>query len=84
MPGVKISLADILSRHPNSEAKTASAYGSMFTVAKIRSIQSALGFKVNFAKGATHVNHSKGNKINISNRKVGNGKKICNFRKEGE
>ena len=45
MPLAKTGLADYLSRHPNSEAKPVSTYDSMFTVAKIKSIQSALGYK---------------------------------------
>ena len=43
VPAAKIGLADYLSRHPNSEAKPVLAYDSMFTVANIKSIQSALG-----------------------------------------
>ena len=44
-PGAKIGFADYLSRHPSSDAKPVSTYDSMFTVAKISHIRSALGFK---------------------------------------
>ena len=42
--GAKIGLADYLSRLSNSEATPVSSYDSMFTVAKIKSIQNALGY----------------------------------------
>ena len=58
MPVVKIGLAEYHLRHPNSEAKTVSAYDSMFTYAKNRSIQSALGYKIDFPNFPTSVNHS--------------------------
>ena len=54
-PGVKIGLADYLSRHPSSEATPISTYDNMFTVAKINLIRTALGF--NTSKGH---NKSKG------------------------
>ena len=44
-PGAKIGLADYLSRHPSLELQPVSTYDSMFTVAKISRIRSALGFK---------------------------------------
>ena len=44
-PGAKIGLADYLSRHPNLEPQPVSTYDSMFTVAKISRIRSALGFE---------------------------------------
>ena len=44
-PGAKIGLADYLSRHPSLEPQPVSTYDSMFTVAKISRIRSALGFE---------------------------------------
>ena len=44
-PGAKIGLADYLSRHPILEPQPVSTYDSMFTVAKISKIRSALGFE---------------------------------------
>ena len=44
-PGAKIGLADYLSRHPSLEPQPVSTYDSMFTVAKISRIISALGFQ---------------------------------------
>ena len=76
MPLVKFGSADYLSRHPNSEAKPVSTYDSMFTVAKIRSIQSALGNKTNFTNCSTSVNNE------ASNGKLANGNRICKFGKE--
>ena len=37
-PGAKFGFADYLLRHPSSDAKPVSTYGSMFTVAKISQI----------------------------------------------
>ena len=70
MPGAKIGLEDYLSRHTNSESKPVSTYDSMFTVAKIRSIQSALGYKTKLANCSTSVNNE------VSNRKLANGNRI--------
>ena len=51
-PGAKIGLADYLLRYPSVDAKPVSNYDSMFTVAKVRRIRSALGFeKEAFSKG---------------------------------
>ena len=44
-PGAKMGLADYLSRHPSLDAQPCCTYDSMFTVAKISSIKSALGFQ---------------------------------------
>ena len=44
-PGAKIGLVDYLSRHPSLDAQPVSTYDSMFTVAKISRIRSALGFE---------------------------------------
>ena len=76
MPLAKIGLADYLSRQPNSEAKPVSTYDSMFTVAKNRSVQSALGYETKLADCSTSVNNE------ASNRKLANGNRICKFRKE--
>ena len=71
-PGAKIGLADYLSRHPSLDAKPVSNYDSMFTVAKISRIRSALGFeKEAFSKGrleSPSVTNNKG-VCNISSRK---------------
>ena len=48
----------------------------MFTVAKIRSIQNALGYKIKLANCATRVNNE------FPNRKLANGNRICKLRKE--
>ena len=51
-PRAKIGFADYLSGHPSSDAKPVSTYDSMFTVAKISQIRSALGLKKEiFSKG---------------------------------
>ena len=44
-PGAKIGLDDYISRHPSLDAQPVSTYDSMFTVAKISRIRSALGFE---------------------------------------
>ena len=76
MPGAKNGLADYLSRHPNSEAKPVSSYDSMFTVAKIKSIQRALGYKNKLGNGSSNVNNK------VSNRKLANGNAVCKIRKD--
>ena len=71
-PGAKIGLADYLSRHPSLDAKPVSNYDSMFTVAKISRIRSALRFeKEAFSKGRLESPPVTNNKrvCNISNRK---------------
>ena len=75
-PGAKIGLADCLSRHRNSEAEPVSRYDTMFTVAKLRSIKSPLGYKTKLANSSTIVNNE------ASNRKLANGNRICIFRKK--
>ena len=76
MPGAKTGVADYLSRHPNSEAKPVSSYDSMFTVAKIKSIQRALGYKNKLGNGSSNVNNK------LSNRKLANGNAVCKVRKD--
>ena len=76
MPGAKTGTEYYLSRHPNNEAKPVSTYDSMFTVANIKSIQSALGYKTKLEKRSTNVNKQ------MSSRKLANGKRICKFRKK--
>ena len=71
-PGAKIGLADYLSRHPSLDAKPVSNYDSMFRMAKISRIRSALGFeKEAFSKGRLESPSVTNNKrvCNISNRK---------------
>ena len=71
-PGAKIGLADYLSRHPSLEPQPISTYDSMFTVAKISRIRSALGFqKKPFSKNKLESPSVTNNKrvCNISNRK---------------
>ena len=67
-PGAKIGLADYLSRHPSLDAKPVSNYDSMFTVAKITRIRSALGFENEF--------FSKGR---LESPSVTNNKRVCNI-----
>ena len=67
-PGAKIAFTDYLSRHPSSDAKPVSIYDSMFTVAKIDQIRSALGFKKKiFSKGR------------LESPKTNNIKRVCNI-----
>ena len=71
-PGAKIGLADYLSRHPSLEPQPVSTYDSMFTVAKISRIRSALGFeKEPFSKNRLESPPVTNNRrvCNISNRK---------------
>ena len=71
-PGAKIGLADYLSRHPSLDAQPVSTYDSMFTVAKIGRIRSALGFeKEAFSKNRLESPPVTNNKCvcSISNRK---------------
>ena len=71
-PGAKIGLADYLSRHPSLEPQPISTYDSMFTVAKISRIRSALGFKKKtFSKNKLESPSVTNNRrvCNISNRK---------------
>ena len=71
-PRAKIGLADYLSRHPSLEPQPVSTYDSMFTVAKIRRIRSALGFeKKPFSKNRLESPPVTNNRrvCNISNRK---------------
>ena len=71
-PGAKIGFAGYLSRHPSSDSKPVGTYDSMFTVAKIIQIRSALGFKKkDFSKGKLESPKANNNKCvgNISNRK---------------
>ena len=71
-PGAKIGLADYLSRHPSLEPQPVSTYDSMFTVAKISRIRSALGFeKEPFSKNRLEYPPVTNNRrvCNISNRK---------------
>ena len=71
-PGAKIGLADYLSRHPSLEPQPVSTYDSMFTVAKISRIRSALGFKKKpFSKNKLESPSVTNNRraCNISNRK---------------
>ena len=65
-PGVKIGLADYLSRHPCLNPQPISTYDSMFTVAKISRIRSALGFR-NKIESPSVTNNRR--ICNISNRK---------------
>ena len=74
--GLKIGLADYLSIQPNSEAKPVSLYDIMFTVAKSRFNQSALGYKTKIANYSTSVINE------VSIWKLANGNRICKFRKE--
>ena len=70
--GAKIGLADYLSRHPSLDAKPVSTYDSMFTVAKISRIGSALGVeKEAFSKCRLEFPPVTNNRrvCNISNRK---------------
>ena len=80
-PGAKIGLADCLSRHPSSDAKPVSTYDSMFTVAKVSVIGSALGFtKEHFSKGKLESPKTTNNKrvCIISNRKQSlEGERTC-------
>ena len=71
-PGAKIGLADYLSRHASLEPQPVSTYDSMFTVAKIGRIRSALGFeKETFSKNRLEYPPVTINRrgCNISNRK---------------
>ena len=71
-PGAKIGLADYLSRHPSLDAQPVSTYDSMFTVAKISRIRSALGLETEaLSKGRLESPPVTNNKrvCNISNRK---------------
>ena len=69
-PGVKIRLADYLSRHPSLDAKLVSTYDSMFRVAKLSRIRSALGFeKEAFSKG----------RLESQSPPVTNNKRVCNI-----
>ena len=65
-PGAKIGLADYLSRHPCLNPQPISTYDSMFTVAKISRIRSALGFR-NKLESPSVTNNRR--ICNISNRK---------------
>ena len=64
-PGAKIGLADYLSRHPSKEATPISTYDNMFTVAKINSTHTNLGFvQSNTSQGhEVYNNTSKGQQI---------------------
>ena len=77
----KIDLADYLSRHPNSEAKPMSIYNIMFTVAKITSTESALGYKTELSRGSEIV-HNKNDNIEISNKKLAKRNAVCKIRNE--
>ena len=68
-PGAKIGLVDYLSRHPSKEATPISTYDNMFTVAKINSKRTNLGFvQSNASRGPEVYNHtSKGQKIKAHN-----------------
>ena len=71
-PGAKIGLADYLSRHPSLEPQPVSTYDSMFMVAKIGRVRSALGFeKETFSKNRLEYPPVTNNRrvCNISNRK---------------
>ena len=71
-PGAKKGLADYLSRHPSLKSQHVSTYDSMFTVAKISRIRSALGFKKKpFFKNKLESPSVTNNRraFNISNRK---------------
>ena len=65
-PGAKIGFADYLSRHPSSDAKPVSTYDSMFTVAKISQIRTALGLKKEvFSKGKLESPKANNNKKRV-------------------
>ena len=69
-PGAKIGLADYLSRYPSLEPQPVSTYDSMFTVAKINRIRSALGFeKEAFSKNR------------LKSPPVTNNRRVCNISK---
>ena len=55
-PGAKIGLADYLSGSPSSLAKPVSQYDSMFTVAKINSINRTFGLKSSLSSGGPKIN----------------------------
>ena len=74
MPGAKIC-----SRY--SEGKLVSADDSMFAVAKIKSIQSALGVKTKSSKSPETVHNNNCNNFETSNRKLANQKAIYKIRK---
>ena len=80
-PGAKIGLAYYLSSHPSLDAQPVSTYDSMFTVAKISRIRSALGFeKEALSKNRLESPPVINNKrvCNISNRKQpGEGERSC-------
>ena len=67
-PGAKIGLADYLSRHPSLELQPVSTYDSMFTVAKLSRIRSALGFE------KEHVSKNR-----LESPPVTNNRRVCNI-----
>ena len=63
-PRAKIGLADYLSPNLNGAALPVSAYDRMFTVAKIRSMRSALGLIKTIPQRDRYFLHIKGNYLN--------------------
>ena len=76
MPGIKIGLADYLSRHPVGEATRVSLYENTFSVAKLQSITNSLGYKVQkttggaISKSKKLVVSANAHRIGSSNRKI--------------
>ena len=76
MPGIKIGLADYLSRHPVGEATRVSLYENTFSVVKLQSITNSLGYKAQkttggaISKSKKLVGSANAHRIGSSNRKI--------------
>ena len=74
-----MGLADYLSRNPSNDATPISTYNYIFSVAKINSIRTALGFPKNNATRGTHLgnNTSRGPQVTNNNQSPNDGIAAC-------